>query len=82
MINEVKLDEKNSRLTNRKKLKELSINPYGYPLPYKPNSTVDELKTKFENETNLNKEEIYIVGGRLLKYKTSWKKYICGSFRS
>lgn len=69
MINEVKLNEKDSRLTHRKKIKELSINPYGYPLPYKPNSTVDELKTKFENETNFNKEEIYIVGGRLLNIR-------------
>ncbi|MGC8734107.1 MAG: lysine--tRNA ligase [bacterium] len=69
MTSEVKLDEKDSRLTNRKKLKDLSINPYGYPLPYKPNTTVDDLKSKFINESNLNKEDIYIVGGRLLNIR-------------
>jgi lysyl-tRNA synthetase class 2 len=69
VTSEVKLDEKDSRLTNRKKLKDLSINPYGYPLPYKPNTTVDDLKSKFINENNLNKEDIYIVGGRLLNIR-------------
>lgn len=69
MTSEVKLDEKDSRLTNRRRLEELSINPYGYPLPYKPNTTVDDLKNKFMNENNLNKEEIYIVGGRLLNIR-------------
>ncbi len=69
MIEEVKLDEKESRLNNRKKLRELSINPYGYPLPYKPNTSVDELKLKFQDENNFNKEDIYILGGRLLNIR-------------
>ncbi len=69
MIEEVKLDEKESRLNNRKKLRELSINPYGYPLPYKPNTSVDELKLKFQDEINFNKEDVYIVGGRLLNIR-------------
>lgn len=69
MIEEVKLDEKESRLNNRKKLRELSINPYGYPLPYKPNTSVDELKLKFQDENNFNEEDIYILGGRLLNIR-------------
>lgn len=69
MIEEVKIDEKESRLNNRKKLTELSINPYGYPLPYKPNTSVDELKLKFQDEINFNKEDVYIVGGRLLNIR-------------
>ena len=69
MLDELKTDERESRLNNRKRLLEFSINPYGYPLPYRPNTSVDELKQRFINEFDLNQEEIYIVGGRLLNIR-------------
>jgi len=48
-----------------RKLIELNINPYGYPLQKRPNITIDYLKNKYSKEENLP-DTIFTVGGRIL----------------
>lgn len=46
-------------------LKENNINPYGYPLKTRPNTSIDELRNKFLNSQELPSQE-FIVAGRIL----------------
>lgn len=55
----------NYREKHLESLKNLNINPFGYPLKIRPNTSVDQLKNKYKDVSELPSDN-YIVGGRVL----------------